>query len=201
MNFKITKTKYANCYFYTCSMLNLLVLYTSWLWNLSYHSIGIFRMVWQTQTGPSESSENNTWLYSLLNRQDHCDWHHHKHTFQCCNTTNVTSGAGTTYPSEHLSSPPVFSKVSNVRSSVFCVVFYTSLFVHFLSGIVLAVILPFYWFLLPLFGKCKLLLLSKAWASISAPRSTIVICPCTNPSELMTQTVKDMREEIELFRK
>lgn len=80
-------------------------------------------------------------------------------------------------------------------------VFYTSLFVHFLLGIVLAVILPFYGFLLPLFGNCKLLLLSKACASISAPRSTIVICPCTNASELMTKTVKDMREEIELYQK
>ena len=43
---------------------------------------------------------------------------------------------------EHLSSPPVFSGVRVTRSLVFCVMFFRSLFVHFLSAVVLSV-LPF----------------------------------------------------------
>jgi len=38
-------------------------------------------------------------------------------------TTGVTSGAGTAYPSEHLSSPPVFSEVRVTRSLVLYVCF------------------------------------------------------------------------------
>jgi hypothetical protein len=47
-----------------------------------------------------------------------------------CNTSAATSGAGTAYPSEHLSSSPVFSGVRGAQSLVFCVVFCGSLFVH-----------------------------------------------------------------------
>ena len=42
-------------------------------------------------------------------------------------------GAGTAYPREHLSSPPVLSGVRVSQSLVFCVVFCKSLFVLFLS--------------------------------------------------------------------
>jgi len=45
------------------------------------------------------------------------------------NTTGVTYGAGTLTIPEHLSSPPVFSRVRVARSLVFSVVFFRSLFV------------------------------------------------------------------------
>ena len=37
--------------------------------------------------------------------------------------TGVSSGAGTAYPSEHLSSPPVYSRLRVTRSLVLCVCF------------------------------------------------------------------------------
>jgi len=55
-------------------------------------------------------------------------------------TTGVTSGAGNATLPEHLSSPPVFSGIRVARSSVFCVVFWRSLFVLFLLAIELSVL-------------------------------------------------------------
>ena len=57
------------------------------------------------------------------------------------NTTSVTSGAWTAYPSENLSPPPGFSGVRVIRFLVLYVMFWRSLFVLLLLAIVLSVLL------------------------------------------------------------
>ena len=52
------------------------------------------------------------------------------------NMTDATRGAGTADPSEHLSSPPVFSGILVAQSLVFCVEFCRSLIVLFLLTII-----------------------------------------------------------------
>ena len=58
---------------------------------------------------------------------------------------DVTSGAGSAYPSEHLSSPPVFSGVRVTRPLVLYVCFVDSYlsFVLYRLAIVLSVLLRF----------------------------------------------------------
>ena len=54
--------------------------------------------------------------------------------FNMSNTTDVTIGAGTYYPSRAPESPPVFSGIRVTQSLVFCVVFSEPLFVLFSLG-------------------------------------------------------------------
>jgi len=59
------------------------------------------------------------------------------------NTTDATSGSGTTTFPEHLNSLPIFSEVRVTLILVLCVMLCRSLFVLFLLAIVLAVLLRF----------------------------------------------------------
>jgi hypothetical protein len=58
------------------------------------------------------------WMYRILNNRNYL-------------FTKNTSGAGTTYPSEHLSSLPGFSEVRDTRSLVLCVCFVNRLLSFF----------------------------------------------------------------------